>query len=42
MKTRMTIELDDELKAKAKSRAYAEKKTLKEKIAEIITEWLAT
>lgn len=38
--TRLTIELDEWLKAQAKSRAYAENKTLKEKIIQLLNEWL--
>lgn len=39
--TRLTIELDEELKNKAKSQAYAEGLTLKEKIISLLRQWLS-
>jgi len=39
-KPRMTVEIDEKLKQEAKSRAYAEGKTLKEKIIELLKNWL--
>lgn len=38
--TRLTIELNEKLKAQAKSRAYAENKTLKDKIIQLLNNWL--
>ena len=37
---RLTVEIDEQLHAEAKSQAYAEKKTLKEKIVDLIKTWL--
>lgn len=37
---RLTVEIDEELHAEAKSKAYAEGKTLKEKIVELLLKWL--
>ena len=42
MKTRLTIELEDDLKMKAKSRAYAEGKTIREKIIILLEAWLSS
>lgn len=39
-KTRLTIEIDERLKAEFKSRAAAERKTMKEKAEQLINEWL--
>jgi len=39
-KPRMTVEIDEKLKQEAKSRAYSEGKTLKEKIIELLNAWL--
>jgi len=39
---RLTIEIDEEIRKNAKARAYAEGRTLKEKIVELIREWLKT
>ena len=39
-KTRLTIELDKDLKAEAKSQCYAEGKTLKKKVIELLLKWL--
>ena len=39
--TRLTIELDPKLKAQIKSKAYAENKTLKGKILQLLNAWLA-
>jgi hypothetical protein len=40
MKTRLTVEIDDKLKSDAKSKAYAQKKTLKQVIIELLNKWL--
>jgi|GEM_PF-2961082 predicted HicB family RNase H-like nuclease len=37
---RLTVEIDDELHAKAKGKAYSEGKTLKEKVIELLKAWL--
>jgi predicted HicB family RNase H-like nuclease len=37
---RLTVEIDEKLHAKAKSRAYAEGKSIKEKIMELLEGWL--
>lgn len=37
---RLTVEIDEKLHAEAKGRAYAEGKTLKNKIIELLKEWL--
>ena len=37
---RLTVEIDEKLHAEAKARAYGEGKTLKEKILELLREWL--
>lgn len=39
-KPRLVIEVEDIFIKQAKSRAYAEGKTLKEKIIELLTDWL--
>jgi len=40
MKKRLTVEIDKELHNEAKCKAYSEGKTLKEKIIELLKEWL--
>lgn len=37
---RLTVEINSELHNKAKAEAYAEGKTLKEKIEELLEKWL--
>jgi hypothetical protein len=37
---RLTVEIDKALHDKAKSKAYGEGKTLKEKIIELLRKWL--
>lgn len=39
-KSRLVIELDPEIRSAAKSAAYAEEKTLKQKVTELIKDWL--
>jgi len=39
---RLTIEIDEDLRQQAKARAYAQGQTLKQKIVELIREWLKT
>ena len=40
MDKRLTVEIPDELHAEAKSKAYGEGKTLKEKIIELLKAWI--
>jgi len=40
MKTRLTIEVSEEIKNEAKSKAYSEGMTIKEKITKLILAWL--
>ena len=40
MSKRLVVELDEELHKVTKAKAYAEGKTLKEKIIELLSEWL--
>lgn len=37
---RLTVEIDETLHQQAKTQAYAESKTLKEKIIELLKKWL--
>jgi predicted HicB family RNase H-like nuclease len=37
---RLTVEIDEKLHAEVKSRAYAEGKSIKEKIIELLEGWL--
>ena len=37
---RLTVEIDEKMHAEAKSKAYGEGKTLREKIIELLQEWL--
>ena len=37
---RLTVEIDEKLHAEAKARAYGEGKTIKDKIVELLKEWL--
>ena len=39
-KTRLTIEIDSPLKHEVKCKAYEEGKTIREKIIQLINEWL--
>lgn len=40
MSKRLTVEIDEKMHSEAKSKAYGEGKTLKEKIIELLTKWL--
>jgi predicted HicB family RNase H-like nuclease len=40
MEKRLTVEIDEELHNEAKSKAYSEGKTLKDKIIELLRDWL--
>lgn len=40
MKTRLTIEISEEIKKEAKSKAYHEGLTLKDKVTKLILEWI--
>ena len=40
MDKRLTVEIPEEIHHKAKSKSYSEGKTLKEKVIELLKEWL--
>ena len=40
MDKRLTVEIDEELHNEAKSKSYSEGKTLKDKVVELLKDWL--